>query len=99
MSALIDYCPPCFPGSLSLPPVFCRSYTGRRWGGIGYEELRGEFLHDLCIGHIDAPNFIPAGAHCAPRITVSGRPLLARAHTIFPAEIEREAGALQGALA
>jgi hypothetical protein len=89
MIEFIDYCPPCYPGSMTLPPVCCRTYTGRRWNGISLEDIRPGFHH--LIEQLDAPNFIPAGSHCAPSVTVNGRPLMRRAQTIFPREIDREA--------
>ncbi len=87
----ILFCPPCYAGSPTLPPVICRSYTGRPWAGLGPKQLRAEFLVSPIIGKIDAPDFLPCGSHCAPHITVNGLPLLERAHSIFPREIEREA--------
>lgn len=87
----ILFCPPCFAGAASLPPVACNSYTGRRLAGLTVDSLRGAFLHDDLIGRIDAPAYLPAGAHCAPRITVNGQPVIERPHIIYPAEIAREA--------
>lgn len=85
------WCPPCYPGSPTLPPVICRSYTGRGGAGVSLGAIRGQFIDTLNIGRIDAPDYLPAGSHCSPLITCNGKPVLERPHLIFPAEIMRGA--------
>lgn len=80
--------PACYGGSLSLPPVVCRSFTGRSFRALGMDMIRGSFL-DTASGPIDAPERLPAGSHLGEKITVGGRPLMRKAETIYAAEVQR----------
>lgn len=85
-----DYCPPAYPGSMDLPPVICRTFTGMKWAdGMKLEDIRPEFLNDLSGGNLDAPLRLPAGSHCSPRITRNGVWITERPHSIFPREVFR----------
>lgn len=91
IAAPVHWAMPCYPGSPKLPPVICRSYTGRPAAGCKAKDIRDGFhIADAFAGQLDAPPVIPAGSHCAPKITVNGLPAIERPSSIYPAEVGRE---------
>jgi len=77
-----------YPGSLSLPPVICSSFTGRSFRTVPIESIRGRFI-DTASGPLDAPERLPGGSHLSERITYNGKPLMRRAQTIYAYEVAR----------
>lgn len=49
----------CWPGSQTLPPVLCVSYTGSPAG----TRLSNFRWFSPLFGSIDAPEYLPAGSH------------------------------------
>jgi len=86
-----QYCSPAYPGSMSLPPVICNTFTGRVWEGLQLEQMRPGFVTavEIGMGRLDAPARIPAGSHCAPRVTCNGLPVIERPGAIYPREVSR----------
>lgn len=84
----IGWNPMCYGGSLSLPPVFCRSFTGRSFRSIDFDQVRGSFL-DVASGPLDAPETLPAGSHMGEWVTCNGQPLMRKAQTIYAREVPR----------
>lgn len=84
----VDYSPLAYGGSLSLPPVVCRSATGRHFRSLNLEQIRICFF-DTISGPLDAPDRIPAGSHLGENVTCNGVPLNRKAQTIYAAEVQR----------
>lgn len=80
--------PVAYGGSQSLPPVICRSVTGRAFRSLGLNQVRGSFI-DCVSGPIDAPDSLPAGSHLGENVTCNGLPLMRKAQTIFAREVPR----------
>ena len=85
---LLDFHPAAYAGSLSLPPVMCRSVTGRSFRSLGFDQVRGSFLTSES-GPIDAPDYLPAGSHLGERVTCNGQPIMRKAQTIYGSEVAR----------
>lgn len=83
-----QWSPMAYPGSKSLPPVLCTSFTGRSFRSLGFEQVRGSYL-DSFSGPIDAPPTIPAGSHKGEWVTCNGEPLMRKAPMIYAGEVER----------
>lgn len=84
----IGWNPMCYGGSLSLPPVFCGSFTGRSFRSLGFDQVRGSYL-DSISGPLDAPDTLPAGSHLGERVTCNGQPIMRKAQTIYAREVSR----------
>lgn len=84
----IDYNPTAYAGSLSLPPVICRSYSGRSFQSIGIQHVRARFL-DTIHGPLDAPDRLPGGSHQGENVTCNGKPVMRKAQIIFAHEVQR----------
>ncbi|MRR49410.1 MAG: hypothetical protein EG825_00620 [Rhodocyclaceae bacterium] len=82
-----------YPGSITLPPVICRSHTGRSFRSLASDAIRCSFLAHDGGGPLDAPDWLPAGSHQGPNVTINGLPSMERPHTIYHAEVRREGGA------
>ena len=80
--------PVCYGGSQSLPPVFCRSFTGRSFRTLEIERIRGCYL-DTLSGPLDAPEYLPAGSHLGERVTCNGEYLIRKAVLIYAREVQR----------
>lgn len=80
--------PVCYGGSMSLPPVFCRSFTGHSFRSLGFDQVRGSFL-DSVSGPLDAPDSLPAGSHLGENVTCNGKPIMRKAQTIYAREVQR----------
>lgn len=80
--------PVCYGGSLSLPPVICRSVTGRTFRALPLSMIRGSFL-DAVSGPLDAPDRLPGGSHLGENVTCNGLPLMRKAQTIYANEVLR----------
>ena len=83
-----EYSPIAYAGSMSLPPVICRSVTGRSFRSLGLPQVRGSFL-DAIHGPLDAPEHIPAGSHLGENVTCGGQPIQRKAQTIYAREVQR----------
>lgn len=84
----ITWNPTCYGGSLSLPPVICRSVTGRAFRSLGFSTIRGAYLDNIS-GPIDAPEKLPAGSHLGENVTCNGQPIMRKAQTIYAREVSR----------
>lgn len=84
----ITWNPTCYGGSLSLPPVICRSVTGRAFRSLDFSGIRGSFL-DSASGPLDAPEKLPAGSHLGENVTCNGKPMMRKAQTIYAREVAR----------
>lgn len=86
---LIYWNPMCYSRTVNDLPAFCRSYTGKPFGSLGLEVIRGAFLGVYAGGPLDAPDTIPAGSHRGENVTCNGKPLMRRAQMIYPSEVAR----------
>lgn len=86
---LIYWNPMCYSRTVHDLPAFCRSYTGKPFGSLPNESIRGSFLRVDAGGPLDAPDTIPAGSHKGERVTCNGLPLMRRALMIYPSEVQR----------
>lgn len=84
----IEWNPTAYGGSLSLPPVICRSTTGRSVRALNPEQVRGAFI-DSASGPLDAPDYLPAGSHLGENVTCNGLPICRKAQTIYAKEVRR----------